>query len=270
MSTTNQKNICHECGASNELEALECNTCGSDLSRVPEALEPEQVGPAPQQAPPTDHQRARRPLDFRDYFIFILGALVVALVIFIFATPEEKTGPPEQATMQPGQPGQGGLPPGHPPTGSTGPSEQQIALEKELNQQLNEKPDDDELRLRYANLLYDMGRHDQAVSHYLKYLKNNPDDADARTDMAYSMFKTDDVQEAINELHHVLHKEPGHQPAVYNLSIMHMNLDNPDSVLYYLGRVAEIDPNSTMGQNAKAILDEYNKSHPSHEGHDHE
>jgi len=246
---------CPSCGASNPAEARFCLACGSSLTEPSPSKAAKSAAPA----------RSRRSV--RDYILATAAAIVIAGIVFLISTPEERTGPPQPATAAGDS---GAVPPGHPPMNQppalTAEQQAQMAA---LEKQVKENPSDIEAGLKLANIYYDLERHQEAIPLYREYLKKHPDSADARTDMAFSIASAGDLPTAINELNHVMRGNPKHQNAAYNLATMYLASRNRDSTLFWLERVVEIDPTTQPGQAAAQILREVNQAaHPDPHTHD--
>lgn len=242
---------CPACGASNPGEARFCLACGSSLT--------EPTAAASKGATPP---RSRRSAG-RDYLLATAAAIVIAGIVFLIATPEERTGPPQPAAT--GE--NAAMPPGHPPTNEPPKlTPEQQAEVTALEKQVKENPSDLEATLKLANIYYDVERHQEAIPLYREYLKKYPDSANVRTDMAFSIASAGDLRTAIDELNLVMRKNPRHQNAAYNLATMYLANRNRDSTLYWLERVVDIDSTTQPGQAAAQILREVAGTH---EGHDH-
>ncbi len=254
-----QATTCDECGAGNPAGATECSVCGSPIQgtvSIPEARQqPVQIAP---RAPSST---------VRDYILFGIGAVVVALLVYMISTPTETKGPPRgdgasAAATQGDQ--EGAMPPGHPPAGEAMTPEQRQQMEQkqkmmearanDLRTALEAAPGNDSLRLQLANALYDMNDHAGAVKLYREILKKDPDNPDVRTDMAYSMANLNDIDGAIAELQGVVTNHPRHQNAALNLAMMYHVKGTPDSTLYWLKRVAAIDSTTAQGREAARIV----------------
>lgn len=205
------------------------------------------------------------------YVFAAVICFVLASAVYLIALPTENTSPP---TPEPTS----GLPEGHPtPSGNPAASgsdvpapglEQLETRMKDLETSLANNPDNDQNRLALANALYDHGQiggsmesFRRAQELYTEFLEKNPNDAGARTDRAYTIYRMGDLQGAITELQKVRAIDPKHQQATFNLGIMFKELDQPDSVLHYMAVTAEIDSTSRVGQAALQVLGAYQESH---------
>lgn len=194
---------------------------------------------------------------------------IFACAVYIMAKPVEKTGPPRPG---PEQGVAGTLPQGHPDTAhSHAPAVTVEQLEAHLEMLRGAEKahaDDPILYLEMANTLYDYAemtnskdRFAESLESYRKYLESQPDDVNARTDMAYTLFRTGQVDGAIAELRRVQGQDPRHQQSAFNLARMYKERDQADSVLFYLKRTADIDSTTNAGRTAVAALNAYKGAH---------
>jgi tetratricopeptide (TPR) repeat protein len=208
----------------------------------------------------------RRSSAGRQYAISGIVTLVLAFAVYVVAKPEEVKGPPQTEKQQ------AGLPNNHPDVDSPAMREagvQQLAQQVEIFRAENaRRPDDPLTILGLANALYDLAQangdvttFDEASGLYERYLATHEDDPNARTDYAYTLYKTGNVDRAIDELRQVRAAHPDHQHSAFNLGIMFKEKDLPDSVLAYMRITAEIDPTTQAGKAASEVLRAYNESH---------
>jgi hypothetical protein len=236
---------CTECGAKNLPDAIFCSTCGTRLA-----------APAKGSAKTPKQPAGTRRSATVDYLIALVAAMVIGGVVLLVFTPEEHAGPPQTAEDQAAAGATGsGMPPGHPSTTqaptATPEQLQQIA---ELEKQVAARPDDLDSKLKLANIYNDLERHTEAVPLYKAYLDKHPGDADARTNMAYSIANNGGLDTAIAELSRVMRDNPKHQIAAYDLATMYVAKRDRDSTLYWLQRVVAIDSTTQAGHQAAEIL----------------
>ena len=223
--------------------------------------------PVPTALPPSE-RGSTKGRQVRSYAIAAIFCFVLAGAVYILAQPEERKGPPQGQPQE--QAEAGNMPPDHPQVGG-----QQEMQRPDLQQRLQQlqteveaNPEEPAARLQLANILYDLGQQEknperfvEAISHYQTYLESKPDDPNARTDMAYSYYRTGNLEEAITQLYQVQKAYPDHQSSAFNLALMYKEKDQPDSVLAYMARVAEIDSTTGPGQAALEILRAYRDAH---------
>ncbi|MCB2204164.1 tetratricopeptide repeat protein [bacterium] len=143
---------------------------------------------------------------------------------------------------------------------STGdaPAQQQPQIDfarlEEMRKFIDENPEDDEARLRYANDLHDAKLLDQAIAQYKSYLERNPHNPDARVDLGICYFEERNYSAAIAEMERAVADAPEHQLGNYNLGIVNLNAGNLDEARKWFTRARDIDPTSQYGINAGELL----------------
>lgn len=222
---------------------------------------------------PTPKRKLPESSSTATYTTAAIVCFLLAFVVFIIAKPTEKTGPPQEQQAQ-----GAALPQGHPDTAHDHdherPSPEGIIKQLEeslatLREAEKVHPDDPLLRLEMANVLYDLAqaKDDQAtfreaLASYRQYLEIKPEDVNARTDMAYTLYRTGKLDDAMAELYAVQKANPNHQQSAFNMALMFKEKDQPDSLMVYLRRTAEIDSTTNAGRAALEILGAYREAHP--------
>ncbi len=207
--------------------------------------------------------------NFRLYGMAAIGCFILAFALYALSRPIEKTGPP-QGAVDPSDPA------------SAPHAHNQEEFDRQLNAlraQEEQGAVSEKERLLLANLLYDRAartlvssdtedaRRDgvalfrEASTHYKGYLDLVPDNPDARTDYAYTLYQQGRINQAIHQLSSVRASFPEHQNSAFNLAIMYKEKDQPDSVLYFMHLTAEIDSTSRTGLEALRVLRAYNDAH---------
>lgn len=77
-----------------------------------------------------------------------------------------------------------------------------------------------------ANLRYNFGGYESAISWYEKHLARNPDDWNARTRLGHALYETGQIDRAITELQTVLDRRPGIPDATYYLGLAQLAKDD--------------------------------------------
>jgi len=196
----------------------------------------------------------------RLYVIAALGCFILAGIIWGVSQPEERTGPPVEQRP----PSSGG--PVESPHGQDDPALSAKIDELRVSVGSGNASTDDILLL--ANLLYDQGARTSSAEPfaeasvlYEQYLLADPENPDARTDYAFTLFRIGEIDRAIEQLLRIRRSHPDHQNSAFNLAIMYKEKDMPDSVLHYMGITAEIDSTTRTGQAALEVLRAYSGAH---------
>lgn len=197
----------------------------------------------------------------RLYVLAALGCFLLAGTIWAVAQPEERTGPPVAAG------GASAATPGADPHRHDDHEELHARIDA-LRQAVATAEASPEDHLLLANLLYDDGIRDrnpeafaEASDLYATYLAVEPENPDARTDYAFTLFQTGRLEQAIAELLRVQRQNPQHQNSAFNLAVMYKERDLPDSVLYYMERTVAIDSTTRTGEAALEVLRAYSGAH---------
>jgi tetratricopeptide (TPR) repeat protein len=204
-------------------------------------------------------------------------------------------GPPNTQQAA-GDPQQEGLPPGHPAMKDSAMIAAQAAAIDDLKATLAKNPSDTATQLKLANMLYDAGRHAEAIPLYRSYLKANPANFDAHTDMAASIYQSGDMEGSITELKKILAADNRHQSAGLNLAMMYFEklshaigqsrmlgdtaggpkskvpprqhvqdslrmAGYKDSMFIWLNHVVEVDSTTPQGQRAAQVISALNQAH---------
>ena len=197
----------------------------------------------------------------RLYVIAAIVCFAAAGLIWTIAQPEERMGPPtgQQTGQQTGEHTHAPGAEAQNPHGE-GFEELQAKITELRGSVRNGSASSDEVLL-LANLLYDQGMRTESVESfaessalYERYLVDNPDNPDARTDYAFTLFKIGDLDGSIAELQRVRASHPDHQYSSFNMAIMYMEKEMPDSVLHYMSVTAQIDSTTRIGQQAIEVL----------------
>jgi len=106
----------------------------------------------------------------------------------------------------------------------------------------NTKPGPDN-PLDRANRLYDEGKWAEARDSYLLHLKTNPQDSNARSDLAICYKELGAPKKALEEFDQILAKDPGHWQALYNkINVLAFDLDRKPEAMALLPTLLRLRP----------------------------
>ena len=247
---------CQACGHKNPVGARFCMSCGEELRRDGEqqgipAREGRRGGERPAERRREREKGANAPK--RKVEIWQVSSLVAVLALIAFLVYNEASRQTTRlATASPG----------------TTPSQTPRATVDltPLEQAVSANANDPGSLLRLANGLQDNGLYPRAVEMYKKYLSMNPKDPDARVDLGicyYQMGVADRANSghlyglAIGEMQQAHTDSPGHQPAVFNLGIVSLQLGNVKEATQWFQLAASMDPASELGKRAQQMLKEH-------------
>ncbi len=256
---------CAACGHVNRHEDAFCESCGAKLAGRTFELSP----PSLQHKQPSHKKRAQTisapgKLQPWHYAVGVILAGVAGTFIYL----ETQRAHPPAATLQ--QPMQ--FPAGQSPT--TPPSKEILNAIERLQRTVREHPNDIGSKLLLANALHDAGMRDakylpQAIDAYKVFLKEKPDDPNARVDLGICYFelgRLDSVRsrgffsQAIGEMERAVKMDPNHQPGTFNLGIVQLYSGNLRESNKWFQKAVALNPDSELGKRAKAILEQHTQS----------
>lgn len=162
------------------------------------------------------------------WLTLVLGVMLGLAVGYMLA--ERQTVPPVRAPQ--GQ-GQGALPAGHPPVqpgqqapggGAAALNPQVAAQAADLQQMLQQQPDDPVILAALGNLYFDSQQWPQAERWYRRALEVEPGNPDITTDLAVVYRYTGQPEQSLGLLDRVLERDPEHWQAMYNRVVV-LNFD---------------------------------------------
>ncbi len=131
--------------------------------------------------------------------------------------------------------------------------EQRARLEA-LQQAVALNPDNLAAVLELANLYYDLGRFQEAVPLYQRYLSADPGQAEVRIDYAYALFASGEQEAGIAELRRVLERFPDHPIALFNLGILLAQQGKFDEARQFFRELIRLHPTLPLSQRARQAL----------------
>jgi len=262
--------ICRECGASNRPESSTCSLCGEVLSETPEQAPVEKGSEKTATVPAGSGGKS---------VILTVSAFVAAgfLLSYLAITRYDFRGSGTGSENNSGGEAVAKLP-----------SRTQVWVDEQAEVALTSgKPDlyfsladtffsygqmeegahflekgytldssRSEIGLKIANAFYDSGNKKAAIRYYQRYLIRNPENLDARVDMAtcYLDESVGSPMEAVKELKKVLEIKPDHQIANLNLGVLYSRINKPDQAESYLEKARSVNPENKPGLTAADLL----------------
>lgn len=114
-----------------------------------------------------------------------------------------------------------------------------------LLQDLEKDPNNADTLLKIANTYYELTNYARATQYYERYLKVEPGDLDAQTDLSAAYFYSGKTDLAIQTVNGVLAKDPEHVKAIFNLGIMYwQGRRDTAAAIKQFERVLEITKNA--------------------------
>lgn len=133
----------------------------------------------------------------------------------------------------------------------------QQKLDEAMDVLKNALPDEEENPRLYAMLgiiyfaKYDFG---SAITCFKRTLGMEPEDTEARHNLAMALLKTGQSIEAMNEFRRILLLNPDHAEARNNLAVIELAADDPDSALNHFNITLEQEPDNPKALYYKSII----------------
>lgn len=133
-------------------------------------------------------------------------------------------------------------------------------FEKFVDQKRDEvtkNPDNIQARLDLANMLFDLGRDNEAVEQYQFVLTKQPDNLNALSDLGVCYRRLKEPKKAIEYFNKVVSKDPNHVVAWYNIAVTSFyDLKDLKTARNALDKTMKIDPLYENAIRLKAAMDE--------------
>ena len=132
----------------------------------------------------------------------------------------------------------------------------------DLERQANARPADAAVRADLGNLYFDAQRFDLAIPWYQAALKINNRDVNVSTDLAVSLFSTNDVERALKQIDHSLSIDPRHAKTLLNQGIIRAwGKQDLAGAATSWEQVVAVAPTSPEGTQARQFLDGLKTAH---------
>lgn len=227
-----------------------CPHCGAPLEFD---RGPAERGASDRNAAPPERARKTEP-----WKIVAAAAAVGLVLVFVIMELERDHVPPRQDVVQP-------------PAGAD-PEVENLRREiARLDREAEARPDDAALLLTLANRLHDLGMRDPsvlpgAIGRYERYLGMKPGDPNARVDLGICYFelgRQDSVRggelvgAAVREMRAVADADPRHQPAAFNLGVVHLYLGATAESNAWFRKAVAMAPETPLGKRAASLLEQH-------------
>ena len=242
---------CTVCGFGNAPGVEYCESCGARLTAAPPVSRPPRKARPSPRAPVGAQERTRK---FEPWQILSVVAIVLLIAYIVYN---------EASRQEPRLLG------GAPPAGASSPAAQPAVDLKPLEDAVKARPNDPGALIHLANALHDAGALPRAIEMYGRYLTIKPLDPDARVDMGsclYQMGLLDTANagtyfaRALSEMNRAHVDNPTHQPAVFNMGVVNLQMGNLDESNRWFREAVKIDPNSGLGKRAQQLIDQHSFS----------
>ena len=133
----------------------------------------------------------------------------------------------------------------------------------DLERQAKERPDDAKVRTDLADLYFEAQRHDLAIPWYEAAIKINRANPQVHTDLALSLFYTNEIDRALKQIDAALAVDPRHLKALLSQGFIRAfgKQDLPGAMKSW-EQVIAVDPNSIEAGEARRQLEGLKSAHP--------
>jgi cytochrome c-type biogenesis protein CcmH/NrfG len=127
-----------------------------------------------------------------------------------------------------------------------------LARVRQLEERLKTNPQDFEALVELGNIHFDQMNYLDAANWYSKALQVQPNNANVRTDMATTLFYSQNFDGSIEEFKRALALEPAHPQALFNIGVAYLHgKKDPASALQYWERLVATNPNHPQTEMVK-------------------
>jgi tetratricopeptide (TPR) repeat protein len=176
------------------------------------------------------------------YRTTVIVSAGVTILVLLFIGMQNRSPVPSALT---------GMPAGADP-------EQMMEMQRRLQDvqaRLLQQPDDPGVVAEAANLFFDLGNYEEAVTLYRRALESSPENPALRTDLGTALHRLDLGQEAITEFRRVLSANPEFTTAKFNLGIVYLQMGDEEHAVEWFRQTIQDDPSSTLAEQARSQLD---------------
>jgi tetratricopeptide (TPR) repeat protein len=155
--------------------------------------------------------------------------------------------------------------PAPPPAASSKAQTPPVDLERvaDLERQATARPDDAKVRADLGDLYFEAQRHDLAIPWYEAALKTNRSNPQVQTDLALSLFYTNEIDRALKQIDAALAVDPRHLKALLSQGFIRAfgKQDLPGAIKSW-EQVIAVDPSSVEAGEARRQIDGLKGAHP--------
>jgi tetratricopeptide (TPR) repeat protein len=124
----------------------------------------------------------------------------------------------------------------------------------ELKEQLTENPFDVDLNIKFANILFDVQKFQEAKSFYRRALELDPLRISAQIDLAICYYNMLHADSALVEIKKALKIDPKHLKGLFNIGVMYYNLGKTDEAKTYWTKLITLYENTEEAKRAKQLI----------------
>jgi tetratricopeptide (TPR) repeat protein len=186
----------------------------------------------------TDHASSTK------YYIYITFFALLAVVAVLLIESSNKQVPKQQKNPIENQ--------------IASPSVDQMAAIEDLQIALQSSPEEPQLNIQMANILFDIGHYQDAIPFYRTALVSEPKLMAAQIDLAICYYNLQILDSALVEIKKALIIDPQHVKGLFNIGVMYYNTAQVDSAKRYWQELIQIHPDTREAEVASEILNTLN------------
>jgi len=125
-----------------------------------------------------------------------------------------------------------------------------ILQEALMRQRLRKDPSDFTAHFNLGAVLQQVGKLEEAMSHFREALRVRPDDATAHNNLGVALQATGKLEEATGQFREALRIQPRYVNAHYNLGNLLLSQDKPEEAINHLHEVLRLQPEDAEAHNS--------------------
>lgn len=225
---------CPSCNTENPESAKFCSQCGEKLPEIKKNK--------------NSNKKNEPAKKSNSFFILVLALAFAFVTIFLVLDSNRKAFQEKVSSKLNQNPGQ---------VAQQSPQALQMMENvQKMKAALDQDPENYELNIQMANNYFDIGRFDQAITHYKTALKKNSSDPNVLIDLGVSFFNTSNPDSALKYMKAALKENPVHPQGLYNIGIVYFSKGDSSAAIDQWQKLISTNQNTPQAQTAQKFLDQ--------------
>jgi tetratricopeptide (TPR) repeat protein len=123
-----------------------------------------------------------------------------------------------------------------------------------LKNELTENPFDVSLNIKFANLLFDVQKFQEAKKYYRQALAIDPLQISAQIDLAICYYNMQQADSALIEMKKALKIDPNHSKGLFNIGVIYYNIGKIDEAKTYWTKLITLYEETEEAKRAKQLI----------------